>query len=155
MNEWISVEDRKPPKGEILIYVAPLIRDRSYTSLSALIKVNDGIVYGFRTVTHWMPLPEPPKQQKGGRMNIEEQIKGLRRYSLQDSESSHAEGGDEIYELVKDIHNAADTLTKLNAVFDAAKNLVRDFDDENIGDITHRYEQIEAAIAAVDRRTSE
>ncbi len=70
MNKWISVEDR-PPEGECLVYVAKDITgSRIHAgSFSYNAKTNRGIdIIGghFRfdmpTVTHWMPLPEPPKE---------------------------------------------------------------------------------------------
>lgn len=58
-SEWISVKDKKPTKGKVLVYVPPLKDGRN--SLPASIHVQDGVVYGFRRATHWMPLPEPPQ----------------------------------------------------------------------------------------------
>ena len=58
-QEWISVEDRLPEKDEIVIictnenfiYAGELIGDTWFLD-------NDSWT---ATVTHWMPLPEPPK----------------------------------------------------------------------------------------------
>lgn len=72
MSEWISVDDRLPdPRERVLIFidyksdtVSPSIHDSTYTgstfrrggaTVNALPN-NEGI-----GVTHWMPLPEPPK----------------------------------------------------------------------------------------------
>ena len=59
VQEWISVEDRLPEKDEIVIictdknfiYAGELIGDTWFLD-------NDSWT---ETVTHWMPLPQPPK----------------------------------------------------------------------------------------------
>lgn len=61
---WISVKDKLPPYGQQVIVCRPYGKD--------CLKVEQGCrdlgdwwrVYGTRTkrVTHWMPLPEPPKE---------------------------------------------------------------------------------------------
>jgi hypothetical protein len=58
--EWISVKDRVPNVGRYVI---------CYTENRVFSPTNDVITkyskYGFEgasNVTHWMPLPEPPKQ---------------------------------------------------------------------------------------------
>ena len=61
---WISVKDKLPPYGQPVIVCRPYSKDQ--------LKVEQGCrdlgdwwkVYGTRTkhVTHWMPLPEPPKE---------------------------------------------------------------------------------------------
>lgn len=57
MNEWISVKDRVPAEGELVIavvngiygkYVKILGWDIEYFSIC-------------RTVTHWMPIPDLPR----------------------------------------------------------------------------------------------
>ena len=63
-NSWISVQDKLPPLGQ------PVIVYREYAWGEA--KVEQGCrdlggwwrVYGTRTkrITHWMPLPQPPKE---------------------------------------------------------------------------------------------
>ena len=77
MSEWISVEDRVPDDGEIVtIYGTPKLADQK--------KVWGGVVFGkgkfwdfdvvatltignladfieISDVTHWQPLPQPPK----------------------------------------------------------------------------------------------
>lgn len=62
--KWISVKDKLPPLGQPVIVCRPYSKDQ--------LKVEQGFrdvngwwkVYGTRTktVTHWMPLPEPPKE---------------------------------------------------------------------------------------------
>ena len=56
-DSWISVKDRTPKNGDYVLCVsgAGIVQIASYdTSVR---------VYGFyaNSVTHWMPLPEPPK----------------------------------------------------------------------------------------------
>ena len=70
MGEWISVEDRMPPiDTEVLVFshgnmrVCSLIRPDKET---ADVVWEDAYGYwdddeGVAAVTHWMPLPEPPK----------------------------------------------------------------------------------------------
>lgn len=61
MAEWISIKDRMPkirefPRNEVLV------SDGIETYL-ALLCFHDGETFFFRRegITHWMPLPEPPK----------------------------------------------------------------------------------------------
>lgn len=70
MSEWISVEDRLPEIGvDVWVYrpLAHLSNDphmrvskrQSYSAASP-----QGVIHPFSCwchVTHWMPLPEPPK----------------------------------------------------------------------------------------------
>lgn len=67
--EWISVKDRLPDKnGDFLAYV-PNEKDNTKERVETLyyMDINNWFkgdyysrkVYG---VTHWMPLPEPPKE---------------------------------------------------------------------------------------------
>lgn len=61
---WISVEDKLPPLGQMVI----VYREYAWGD----VKVEQGCrdlngwlrVYGTRTkrITHWMPLPQPPKE---------------------------------------------------------------------------------------------
>jgi hypothetical protein len=75
--EWISVNDRLPDNSdEVLIYVghdivqAYLLNGKWKGSVNVTDNMNDGYVNDrvisiqgdiFDYVTHWMPLPEPPK----------------------------------------------------------------------------------------------
>lgn len=70
-QEWISIADRLPDKGqEVLAYRGDFNGDmmNTYTYLGSGNWQDD---YGYRGsaehdgITHWMPLPEPPKM-KGG-----------------------------------------------------------------------------------------
>lgn len=64
-QEWISVDERLPETNEeVLVYSSV---GKIYTA--CYIRV-DGIEFwfenidGFREITHWMPLPPPPKENK-------------------------------------------------------------------------------------------
>lgn len=67
--EWISVEDGLPEsRAEVLFYVNELgqIELGKYNGCANKWIVPNCVVYyanGFNWVTHWMPLPEPPKEQ--------------------------------------------------------------------------------------------
>ena len=57
MNEWISVEDRLPENNKhYLIFNDNCVLFARYKDKAW----QDGIWF-YRNVTHWMPLPEPPK----------------------------------------------------------------------------------------------
>lgn len=66
MSEWISVEDRLPQEGVKVLTLDKWghIRDRNlqkyWTGDKAYFRP-DGMEPG-RDITHWMPLPEPPKE---------------------------------------------------------------------------------------------
>lgn len=72
MSEWISVKDRLPECGEKCLAVLNTIFG-SYVDL--FIYTNDiltnepgfyciyNLYYRMDKVTHWMPLPEPPKEE--------------------------------------------------------------------------------------------
>lgn len=67
--EWISVEDRLPENySDCLIYKAvPFEKkdSRKRIELSYYIQEYGFYMYGNkRRVTHWMPLPEPPKESE-------------------------------------------------------------------------------------------
>ena len=60
MSEWISVKERLPEEEErVLVY---LDSNRSYTKTDTDRLINSKWVRWGRDVTHWMPLPEPPKE---------------------------------------------------------------------------------------------
>lgn len=64
MSEWISVKDRLPAVGEKVLTLSKFghISDRYLHEYGGgLIFSPDGLKPG-RDVTHWMPLPEPPKE---------------------------------------------------------------------------------------------
>lgn len=58
-NEWISVKDRLPEtRKRVLVFIK---KPANYTSIDTDRIVDDRWVRWGRYVTHWMPLPEPPK----------------------------------------------------------------------------------------------
>ena len=60
--EWISVKKMKPPEGNIF-----LTWSNPYIRTAEILYDEDGVInwldggFVFEGVTHWMPLPEPPK----------------------------------------------------------------------------------------------
>ena len=65
---WISVKDRLPPRnGNYLVVTEGLGFFRGCTDIKILyfyngcFKLDDKDVY-YMNITHWMPLPEPPKE---------------------------------------------------------------------------------------------
>ena len=70
VQEWISVKDRLPEKGtEVLAfdhYGRPLIAklvENYYFSDGVSWYDRLGYYLGMSIITHWMPLPEPPKEE--------------------------------------------------------------------------------------------
>lgn len=60
MSEWISVKDRLPePKTDILAYHSSGSIKQEIALFGDKPFLYEGL-YG--PVTHWMPLPEPPKE---------------------------------------------------------------------------------------------
>jgi len=61
--KWISVEERLPePEKDVLVLYRGKYRCIGYYSEDCgLWIINDAPTYD-ETVTHWMPLPEPPKE---------------------------------------------------------------------------------------------
>lgn len=65
MTEWISVKDRLPKAKEtVLAYEA------AFDSMSMAYRlpnteewIDTGDYYPLEAVTHWMPLPKPPKEE--------------------------------------------------------------------------------------------
>lgn len=81
--DWISVKDRLPEDDENIKFydnnglkIAPFLvfdgdificpRLKAYQKLNALRldNINEWIWYQHLWITHWMPLPEPPKEAK-------------------------------------------------------------------------------------------
>ena len=71
VNGWISVDDRPPePKSWVMVYIeypSPVFEiERGIQKMSSIKKTfYDGKSFycDFGTITHWMPLPEPPKEK--------------------------------------------------------------------------------------------
>jgi len=62
-NEWIKVEDRLPDVSQfVLAYIGAecpvLCNYKGDGQFLAL----DYVIWDLGNITHWMPLPEPPKQ---------------------------------------------------------------------------------------------
>ncbi len=70
MSEWISIKDRFPAFSETVIASAKIHNSTLVTIayFNESTKEFDWVVPGLFTqkpaVTHWMPLPEPPKDIK-------------------------------------------------------------------------------------------
>lgn len=64
MSEWISVKDRLPEKGQDFLCIFK--NGRIYDGYKSDSIYGDYIIHGVSYVnvffTHWMPLPEPPKE---------------------------------------------------------------------------------------------
>ena len=56
-NRWISVEERLPEKMELVLVKSKLVK------MKTDFICKDGNWYTTPAVTHWMPLPEPPKEE--------------------------------------------------------------------------------------------
>lgn len=56
-DRWISVEDRLPEKTELVLVKSKLVK------MKTDFICKDGNWYTTPAVTHWMPLPEPPKEE--------------------------------------------------------------------------------------------
>lgn len=64
MCNWISVKDRLPVAKEVV-----LTYETAFDSMSMAFRlsntgefINVGDYYALDAVTHWMPLPKPPKE---------------------------------------------------------------------------------------------
>ena len=63
--KWISVEERLPEKaGEVLIVVSRFVAVAWYHPKTRCFESGSGLCWfvSENAVTHWMPLPEPPKE---------------------------------------------------------------------------------------------
>jgi hypothetical protein len=64
-SDWISVKDRMPEKsGDYLVFVEGMIENMMYSKRHSAWNATDLICdkkHEITTVTHWMPLPEPPE----------------------------------------------------------------------------------------------
>ena len=66
MSDWISVKDRLPGYGKSYLVITPC----SNIHIAYMLSYNNGWhssrgVDVVLPVTHWMPLPAPPKEGKG------------------------------------------------------------------------------------------
>lgn len=58
-QKWISVKDRKPPKGQHVLIAR---NHRSLYPIDVVCWIEDYITHDI--VTHWMPLPPPPTTEE-------------------------------------------------------------------------------------------
>ena len=67
MSEWIPITEQIPPEGEYVLVYGKSLYPNPNVAQFAVSEVYDGNYWsGFgRTnkITHWMPLPEPPKEE--------------------------------------------------------------------------------------------
>lgn len=55
VHEWIPVKDRLPDVGKFVLI---------YNEINGVcLDYHDGATFGYYDVTHWMPLPNPPKAE--------------------------------------------------------------------------------------------
>ena len=63
VGEWISVDDRMPEKmGEVLVVLYGRVCIAWYHG-NGQFETGSGLICYAEEVTHWMPLPEPPKEE--------------------------------------------------------------------------------------------
>ena len=64
MSEWIHVNERLPETNErVLVYLKEKVSRYTQIDTDRVIAKKAGWVRWGDEVTHWMPLPEPPKPQ--------------------------------------------------------------------------------------------
>lgn len=64
MSAWISVEDRLPEDlRDVLVYAEHLTGGVRTVERAYCNQYGDWQEVNGKTVTHWMPLPEPPKEE--------------------------------------------------------------------------------------------
>lgn len=69
MAEWIDVNERLPGRGvRVLVYLKEKVGRYTRIDTDRVIAKNVGWVRWGEDVTHWMPLPEPPRtpKERGG-----------------------------------------------------------------------------------------
>lgn len=67
MNEWISIKDRLPHNlQKVLVYTEFKRMFDAWFSNGVWYENHEGRNLDFDGVTHWMPLPEPPKYSEYG-----------------------------------------------------------------------------------------
>ncbi len=63
MSEWISVKDRLPRSdGQYIVCNSGFVIPARYTTYELGKRAWFGRFSELHKVTHWMPLPEPPKE---------------------------------------------------------------------------------------------
>lgn len=70
LPKWISVKDKLPePRVEVLVYIQPKNKEQPHPAFISLDFLEHGGYWAESTqpweyeATHWMPLPEPPKEE--------------------------------------------------------------------------------------------
>ena len=71
MSEWIDVKDEPPKIGDRVLVFYWCAEDYTETTVGEYMGESVGFVLDddnqeLCIVTHWMPLPEPPRTQKEG-----------------------------------------------------------------------------------------
>lgn len=62
-QQWISVKDRLPEKpGDYLVYYTTTANNMPLISMRHFYGEIPGAFVHNKNMTHWMPLPEPPKE---------------------------------------------------------------------------------------------
>lgn len=64
MSEWIPVTERLPGHEESVMYYCSMILVGHFNSVDKRWRFDPDEMLETETVTHWMPLPEPPKEGK-------------------------------------------------------------------------------------------
>ena len=63
-RSWISVKERLPEDGQVVL---GFLCDNGYQVLTFSVAKNrwwgNEVWYWFEEISHWMPLPEPPKEE--------------------------------------------------------------------------------------------
>lgn len=63
LNGWISVKDRLPRCGDKVIITDGVFVSEAFLSIRHK-WVRDGFDWIASEITHWMPMPEPPRTEK-------------------------------------------------------------------------------------------
>ena len=71
MSEWISVNDRLPRDGRYLTIRYDQVTHSSFADILWFERGDwwNGHYPGNYSVTHWMPLPEPPEEEQKNERN--------------------------------------------------------------------------------------
>jgi len=56
-NRWVDVKERLPESGRVLVYSPLMYENMHYRAIDAQ------FIEMFSGVTHWQPLPSPPKEK--------------------------------------------------------------------------------------------
>ena len=67
MSDWKPIETAPTDGTEVLVYASPSDGLEGFQCVVSLHKDAGRCVCELRKATHWMPLPAPPKGEKGWR----------------------------------------------------------------------------------------